>query len=163
LQELVRVFKKVLEFIALSAESFGRELRGDFDSRYGGILRNVANLIDLDARFTCERGFQLFGEGGGFCVAAGECAHKARELWLGESRRKVDAGNPGACQQLSEAFFTGGGAERHTIQQNLVPRRTEQQAAADTLIERTSEFFPRSLKLRRRPHVAKFIEACKLE
>jgi hypothetical protein len=162
LQELVRVFKEILELVALSAESLGGELRGDLNSRDGRIFRDIPNFVDLDTRFTGERGFQLLREGGRFCVAAGKCAHEARELWLGESGGKMDAGDPGARQQLREAFFTGGGAERHAVQQNLVPRRTEQKASAGAFIKRTSEFFPRSLKLRRCPHVAKFIEACKL-
>jgi hypothetical protein len=40
----------------------------------------------------------------------------------------------------------------------LIPRSTKQEAAAAAFIERTSEFFPRSFKLRAGAHVAKFIE-----
>jgi hypothetical protein len=75
----------------------------------------------------------------------------------------VDAGNSRAHQHLREAFFTGGGPEWHAVQQNLIARRSQQKTTSDALIERASELFPRSLKLRRSPHVAKFIEACELQ
>jgi hypothetical protein len=75
----------------------------------------------------------------------------------------MDAGNASANQHLSEALFTGGRAKRHAVQQNLVAGSAKQQAAPYALIERTSEFFPRSLKLRRRSHVAKFIEPRELQ
>jgi hypothetical protein len=56
LQELVRVFKEILELVALSAESFRGELRSYLDPCNGRIFRNVTNLVNLDARFTGERG-----------------------------------------------------------------------------------------------------------
>jgi hypothetical protein len=163
LQELVGVFEEILEFVALSTESLGGELRGHLDSRHGRIFRNIANLVDLDAGFTGERGFQLFRERGGFRVAAWKTAYEAGKLRLRQIWRKVNAGNTGACEQLRKTFFTGGRTERHAVQQDLVPRRAKQKPATAALIERTSELFPRSLKLRRSPHVAKFIEACELQ
>jgi hypothetical protein len=96
LQELVWILEEIPEFVALGAESLGSKLRGHLDSRHGGIFRNVANLVDLDTRFTGERGFQLFCERGGLCVSAGKSAHESRELGLRQSRGKVDAGNPRA-------------------------------------------------------------------
>jgi hypothetical protein len=63
---------------------------------------------------------------------------------------------------LAIPFFTGGCAEWHAIQQDLVSGRSKQKPAAAALIERTSELFPRSFKLRRRSHMAKFIEPCEL-
>jgi hypothetical protein len=75
----------------------------------------------------------------------------------------VDASNSRAYQHLRETFFTGGRAQRHAIQQNLVSRSAKQKPAPAALIERTSELFPRSLKLRRRSHVAKFIKARELQ
>ena len=163
MQQLVRVFEEILKLVALGAESFRCELRGHLNSRHGRIFRDVANFVDLDARFTGEGRFQLFRERGGLGIAAWKSAHEPRELWLRQSRREVDAGNPRAHQHLRETFFTGGCAERHTIQQNLIPRSAKQQPAPAALIERASELFPRSLKLRGSPHVAKFIEACELQ
>jgi len=75
----------------------------------------------------------------------------------------MDAGNSRSHQHLRETFLTGGCAERHAIQQNLVSRSPKQEPAPAALIERTSQLFPRGLKLRRRSHVAKFVEACKLQ
>jgi hypothetical protein len=75
----------------------------------------------------------------------------------------VDAGDSRTHQHLGEAFFTGGRAQGHAVQQDLISRRAKQKTAPAALIERTSELFPRSLKLRRRAHVSKFIEACELE
>jgi len=147
----------------LRAESFGSELRGHLDASHGGIFRDVTNLVDLNAGFTGERGFQLFRERGWLGVAAGKAPHEAGKLRLREIWREMNAGNSRACQQLREAFFTGGRAERHTVQQNLAPRSAEQEPAAAALIERTTELFPRSFKLRRRPHVTKFIEPRELQ
>jgi hypothetical protein len=163
LQELVRVFEEVLKLVALCAESFRCQLRGHLDSRHGRIFSDIANLVDLDARFTGKCGFQLFCERGGLGIAARKSAHEPRELWLCQSRREVDAGNSRAHQHLRETFFTGGCAEWHAVQQNLISRSAQQEPAPAALIERTSELFPRRLKLRRRSHVAKFIEACELQ
>jgi len=82
---------------------------------------------------------------------------------LRQIRREMDAGDTGASQQLREAFFAGGSAEWHAVQQDLISRGSKQQPAANALIERTSELFPRSFELRRGPHMAKFIEACELK
>jgi hypothetical protein len=101
-------------------------LRGHLDARYGRIFRHVANLVDLDAGFTGERGFQLFRERGRLCVAARKAANKSGKLWLRQIRREVNAGDAGACQQLRETFFTGGCAERDAVQQNLIPRGSKQ-------------------------------------
>jgi hypothetical protein len=163
LQELVGVFEEILKLVALGAESFRRELRGHLDPRHGRIFRNIANLVDLDARFTGQCGFQLFCERGGLGIAAWKSAHEPRELWLRQSRREVDAGNSRAHQHLRETFFTRGSTKWHAVQQNLVSRGSKQKPAPAALIERAAELFPRSLKLRRRSHVAKLIEACELE
>jgi hypothetical protein len=138
-------------------------LRGDFDSSDRGIFRYVTNLIDLDAGFTGERGLQLLCERSWLGIAAGKCANEAGELRLRQSRREMNAGNSRTGQQLREAFFAGGRAERHAVQQNLVAGSAKQEAASDALIKRTSEFFPRGFKLRRGSHVAKFIEPRELQ
>jgi hypothetical protein len=101
-------------------------LRGHLDPRHGRIFRDVANLVDLDARFTGERGFQLFGERGRFGVAAGKTAYEAGKLRLRQIGREVNAGDTGACQQLRKTFFTSRRAEWHTVEQNLIPRGSQQ-------------------------------------
>jgi hypothetical protein len=73
-------------------------LRGHLDSRHRRVFRNVANLVDLDAGFAGERGFQLFCEGGRLGITAGERTHKSRELRLRERGRKMDARNAGGNQ-----------------------------------------------------------------
>jgi hypothetical protein len=163
LQELVGVFEEILELIALRAQSLGRELRGHLDPGYRRIFGNIANLVDLNAGFTGERRFQLLSKRGRFCISAGKAPHEPGKLRLREVGREVDAGNSRARQQLRETFFAGRGAKRHTIQQDLVSRSSKQESAAGALIERTSELFPRSFELRRRSHMAKFIEPCELQ
>jgi hypothetical protein len=158
LEKLVGVFEEILEFVPLGTKRFRRQLRGNLDSCNGRILRDIANFIDLNARLTGERGFQLFRERGRLCVATGKRAHKPRELRLRQSWSEVDAGNSRAGQELCKTLFTGGSAERHTIQQNLVPGGAKQEAATHALIERTAELFPGGFKLRGSPHVAKFIK-----
>jgi hypothetical protein len=163
LQELVRIFEEISKLVALRAESFRSQLRGHLDPRHGRIFCDIANLVDLDARFTGKCGFQLFCERGGLGIAARKSAHEPRELWLCQSRREVDAGNSRAHEHLCETFLTGGCAEWHAIQQNLVSRSAKQEPAPAALIERASQLFPRSLKLRRCSHVAEFVEACELQ
>jgi hypothetical protein len=147
----------------LRPESFGSELRRHLDPGHRGIFRDVTNLVDLNAGFTGECGFQLLSERGWFRVAAGKASHESCKLGLRKIWREVNACNSRAGKQLCETFFACGGAERHSVQQNLAPRSAKQEPAAGALIERTTELFPRSFKLRRRPHVAKFIKACELQ
>jgi hypothetical protein len=91
LQHLVRVFEEVSEFVARRSEYLLRKLRCNLDARYRRVFRNVADFIHPDAGISCQRGFQLFGEGRGFGVSAGEGAHKSRELRLRGRWRKMDA------------------------------------------------------------------------
>jgi len=99
LQEFVGVFKEIPEFVARRSEGFCGELGSDLDAGYGRVFRNIANLIDPDACLASERGFQLFSERGRLGVATRKGADKSRELRLSESRRKVNAGDPGTRQQ----------------------------------------------------------------
>jgi hypothetical protein len=62
LQELIGVFEEIPELVALRAQSFGGELCRNLNPRHGRVFRNITNLVDLDARFTGKRGFQLFRE-----------------------------------------------------------------------------------------------------
>jgi hypothetical protein len=82
LQHLVWIFKEVLELVASRAQHFLGQLRRHFDARHRRIFRNVTDFIHLDARFTRQRAFQLFGKRSGLGVSAGEGAHKSRELRL---------------------------------------------------------------------------------
>jgi hypothetical protein len=91
LQHFVRIFEEVSELVARRPEYLLRKLRRNLDARHRGIFRNIADFIDLDARISCERGFQLFGQRGGLGVSAGKRAHKSRELRLRERRRKMNA------------------------------------------------------------------------
>jgi hypothetical protein len=126
LQEFVGIFKEVFELVALGAESLRGKLRGHLDPRHGRIFRDVAYLVDLDARFTSERRLQLFCERGRFGVTAWKTAYEAGKLRLRQIGREVNAGNTRACQQLRKTFFTRGRAEWHTVEQNLIPRGSKQ-------------------------------------
>jgi hypothetical protein len=163
LQEFVGIFEEILKLVALRAECFRGQLCRYFDSSDRRVFRNVTNFVDLDAGFTSEGGLQLFGKRGRLSVATGKRAHETSKLGLRKSRRKVNAGDSGAHQHLRETFFASGCAERHAVEQDLISRSAKQEAAAGALIERTSEFLPRSFKLRRRPHMSKFVEACELQ
>jgi len=126
LEELVRVFEEIPELVALGAEGLRSKLRGHLDPGHGRIFRDIANLVDLDTRFTGEGGFQLFCERGGLCIAAWKRADESCELGLRQSRSEVDAGNPRAHQHLRKTFFTGGCPERHAVQQDLIARGPKQ-------------------------------------
>jgi hypothetical protein len=60
-----------------------------------------------------------------FVVTGGKRANEASELRLGKRWRKVDAGDTRRDQQLRKIFFAGGGAERYTIEQNLITGGTQ--------------------------------------
>jgi hypothetical protein len=60
LQQLLWIFEEIFEFVARRAEHLVRKLRRNLDARNRGILRHVADLVDLDAGLTGQRGFQLF-------------------------------------------------------------------------------------------------------
>jgi len=91
LQHFVRIFEEVSELVARRPEYLLRKLRRNLDTRDRRVFRNIADFIHLDARISCERGFQLFGQGGGLGVSAGKRAHKSRELRLRKSRGKMNA------------------------------------------------------------------------
>jgi hypothetical protein len=60
LQQFVWIFEEIPELVALRAEHFLCQLRRHFDARNGRILRHIADLVDLDARFSRQRRLQLF-------------------------------------------------------------------------------------------------------
>jgi hypothetical protein len=62
LQHSIGVFKKVFEFVALGAEHFCGELRGNLDARDRGVLRHVANFVDLDTGLAGEGRLDLLGK-----------------------------------------------------------------------------------------------------
>jgi hypothetical protein len=92
------------------AQRFRRELRGNLDSSHGGVFRDIANLVDLDAGFAGQRVLQLLSERRRLGVSAGECAHKTRQLRLRQGRCEMNAGDAGSNQQLREAAFARRGS-----------------------------------------------------
>jgi hypothetical protein len=69
-----------LEFIAGGAKNFCGQIGGGFYTGDRGIFCNVANLIHLDAGFTCKSAFELIRKGRRFCVATGKSANETGEL-----------------------------------------------------------------------------------
>src|SRR2546426_200064 len=163
LQHLVWVFEEVSEFVALRPEHFCRQLCGNLDACHRRIFRHVADLIDLDAGLSRQRGFQLFGERRSFRVSARERAHKSRKLRLCECRSKVNAGDPRRSQKLREASFSRRRTQRHAIQQDLRSRSAQQHTAAAAVIQRPAQFFPRSFELLRRLRVAELVQPRELQ
>jgi hypothetical protein len=86
LQHLVGVVEEVSILVARCAKNFLRQLRRHLDPRHRRIFRHVADLIDLDAGLSRQRGFQLFGKRRRLCISAGESTHKSRELRLRKVR-----------------------------------------------------------------------------
>jgi hypothetical protein len=62
LQKFVGIFQKVPEPIALRSKNFCGQLRRHLYAGDGRILRNVTDLIHLDAGLPSQRGLELFGE-----------------------------------------------------------------------------------------------------
>src|SRR5229473_3054568 len=80
------------------------------------------------------------------------------ELPLGNART-MDAGDAGGDQQLREAALACRGTERYAVEQNLSPRRAEQNAAPAAFVQSAAQFLPGGLELRRGAHVPEFIQA----
>jgi hypothetical protein len=93
LQQLVRIFKEIFEFVALRAQHFLCQLRRHLDPGHGRIFRHVADFIHLDAGLSCQRGLQLFRQRRRLGIPARERAHESRKLRLRQCRRKVNAGD----------------------------------------------------------------------
>ncbi len=119
----------------MSAQNLRRKVRRHLDPGDRRIFGHIANFVDLDAGVARERRFQLLGQRRRLRVSAGKAAHKARKLRLRSGRAKVDAGDAGRGKELREGALTGGGAQRHAIQQDLIPGRPQQQAAAAALVQ----------------------------
>src|SRR5262249_4498809 len=84
--------------------------------------------------------------------------HKTSELRLAEIASEVDACDTRSGQQLSKTFFGSGSSKRYTIQQNLLPRGSQQQSCFAALVERGAQLFPGNLKLRTGANVAELVE-----
>jgi hypothetical protein len=119
LQQFIRIFKNIAQFVAACAQRLGRQLRRHLDSRDGAVFGNKPNLVNLDARLSRHRCLQLLRQLAGFCPAAGKRAHKARELRLRQIFREVNAGDSGRCQQLRKTPLPRGRSQRHAVQQDL--------------------------------------------
>jgi hypothetical protein len=128
-------------------------LRRYLDSSNGTVFRHVADFVDLNARFSGQRGFQLIRQRRGFRISAWERTHKSRKLRLCQGRRKVNAGDSGGDQKLRETSFTGRCAQRHAVQQNLVTGGAQQQSTAPAFIESVAQFFPGAIELGRCPRM----------
>jgi len=119
LQQFIRIFKNVAQFVATCAQRLGRQLRRHLDSGHRAVFRNKSNLVDLDARIPRHCRLQLLRQLAGFCVAAGKRAHKPRKLWLRQIFREVNAGDSRRCEQLRKTPLARGRSQRHAVQQDL--------------------------------------------
>jgi hypothetical protein len=82
LQQFVRIFEEIFEFVAVRTQHLLRQLRRYLDPRHGRIFRHVPNLIHLDAGFSCQSGLQLLRQRRRLRIPARERAHESRELRL---------------------------------------------------------------------------------
>jgi hypothetical protein len=163
LQQFVGVFKNVPELVAGGAQNFGRQLRRNLDARNRSVFCDESNFIDLDGRFSGQRGLQLLRQRTRLGVSAGKRANEPGELSLLEIGREVNTGDPGGCQQLRKTAFARCGTQRHAVQQNLVAGSSQQKSGVPALIEGLPQFLPGGLKLSRGSHVSKFVQARKLQ
>jgi hypothetical protein len=157
------VFENFAEFVSLCAKHFRSQLRRDFYSRHRSVFRNESNFIDTDARIAGHRGLQLFSERTWFGISARKGAYKSRELRLGKIWGEVNAGDTGRSKKLRKTFFRRCRAERHSVEQNLVPRSAQQQSRVAAFFQRGVQLFPCGFELRHRSHVSELIQACKFQ
>jgi len=66
LEQFVRIFENIPEFVAARAKRLGGQLRGHLDAGNRPVFRHESNLVDLDARLSRHCGLQLFSEGARF-------------------------------------------------------------------------------------------------
>src|SRR5262249_23123479 len=100
---------------------------------------------------------------GGLCIACRKSAHKTRKLRLRKISREMDAGDSRGGEKLRETALSGCGSEGNTIEKNLLAGSAEKEATFTALRGGSAQFLPRSFKLGSSPHVAEFIQPCKLQ
>jgi hypothetical protein len=163
LQQFIGVFKNVAKFVSSRAQRFRRQLRRHFNSRHGAVFRNKPYFVDLDAGVSGQRRLQLFSELVGLGVAARKRAHEPRKLRLCQIFREVNAGDSRRGQQLRETSFARRRSQRHSVQQDLVSRSSQQHACFAAFQQRRVQFLPRSFELRGRAHVSELVQTCEFQ
>src|SRR5262249_34488502 len=109
LQQAIGIIQEVLELVAMRAQHFGSQIRGNFHACDRRIFGHVANLVHFDCSFAGERNLQLLCKIGLFGTLAGEGSDKSGKLRLRKVVGKMNAGDTGGGKELSKAFFSGGG------------------------------------------------------
>jgi hypothetical protein len=117
-QQFLGIIQPFFE-IVLFAEGSGCELRGDAGVLQARISGHEADFVQTDALRSCERGFKLNGELGGFCFAGWKGAGEPAYFFLGDRRKKLNAGEAGGGKQLGKLFLGGSAFERNAIEQEL--------------------------------------------
>jgi hypothetical protein len=93
LQQPVGIIQKIFEFVALRAQYLGCQICGNLRAGNRRILRDIANLVDLDSNFSRQSQFQLLSQRCRLRISARKCPHKPCKLWLRKIRCEVNAGD----------------------------------------------------------------------
>ena len=162
-KQFVRVVQQIGELVLILAERCYRQLRGHarvFQPRIGG---HKADFIDADSLRPGQRGFQLQRQLRWFGLPGGKSVNKSANLFFCDRSEKLYAGQARRAEQLRELLFGWRPFQRHTIQQELRIRRSEQQSPVRPHGNSGAQFLPGDLQLFDRPGMLVAVQASKLQ
>jgi hypothetical protein len=116
LQQFLRVAKPVLYRMGVSPEALGGEQTGGQGIALGSIFRDKADFVDSNIRNGGQRSFQILGQDGRLRILRGESAHQPFEVFLGNARRELNAGEACGGKQLGKAALGGCGINGHAVE-----------------------------------------------
>jgi hypothetical protein len=128
--------------ILLVAHGCSRDLGGHAGFLQPGIGGHEADFVHTNASGIGNRGFQLFGKFGRLCFSGGKGVDKSGEFRFGHLLGELHAGQPGRGKQLRKLFLGRRPFKRHPIEQQLRPRRPQQQPGLCPFGNRRSELIP---------------------
>jgi hypothetical protein len=123
----LRVAEPVFHRIGVGAESLRGEQSGGKSGTLGRVFRDKANFIDSNGWNAGQRCFQLLGQDRRLRITRRESAHQPFEVFLGDARSELNAGEAGGRKQLGKAALGGRGIDRHAIEQELRPGGAQQE------------------------------------
>jgi hypothetical protein len=159
----VRVIQQVGELVLILAKGCHRQLRshaGIFQPRVRG---DKANFIDADSLRAGQRSLQLQSQLCWFGFAGGKRPREPSNLFFRNGSKELYAGQACGAEQLRELLFSRRTFQRHSIQQKLRIRRSEQHPLVRPYGNGGAQLLPRNLELFDRPGMFVAVQAGKFQ
>src|SRR5579884_925949 len=162
-EQLLRIVEPPFKLILVGSKRGGGKLRGHIGVFQAGIGGDKTDFIDSDAVHPGEPRLQLLRQFRGLRFPGGKGAREARQLFLSDRRKKLNACQARCGEQLGKLFFRRRAFERNSIQQELRARRSEQESCVRSLQNGGLQLLPGSLKLLHSATVLVAVEAGELQ